>query len=164
LSAATASSFIVGSILFGADKMVAGMVAARLPDQTFEKYTALGVVRRGKLVGGVVYHNFVGHDVQVSIAFDSPGWALPGTLRGLFGYPFNQLGCARMSALIGRKNKKSRNLCEGLGFKLEGVHPKGRDGIETAMSYGLLKEHCRWIKDRNNEQEDASAAASPRPL
>ncbi len=149
MSAATASSpVIVGSILIGADEMVAAMVAARIPDQSFEKYTALGVVRRGVLVGGVVYHHYVGHDVQVSIAFDSPGWALPGTLRALFEYPFNQLGCSRMSALIGRKNKKSRKICEGLGFRLEGVHPKGRDGHEDAMSYGLLKEHCRWIKDK----------------
>ena len=136
------------------------MVAARIPDQSFENYTALGVVRRGVLLGGVVYHQYVGHDVQVSIAFDSPGWALPGTLRALFDYPFNALGCVRMSALIGRKNKKSRKICEGLGFKLEGVHPKGRDGREDAMSYGLLKENCRWIKDRKHEQENASSAAA----
>jgi RimJ/RimL family protein N-acetyltransferase len=140
--------------------MVAAMVAARIPDQSFEKYTALGVVRRGVLVGGVVYHHYVGHDVQVSIAFDSPGWALPGTLRALFDYPFNTLGCARMSALIGRKNKKSRKICEGLGFKLEGVHHKGRDGVEDAMSYGLLKENCRWIKERDNEQKDTRSAAA----
>ena len=158
--AAASSPVIVGSILLGADEMVAGMVAARIPNLTFDKYTALGVVRRGVLVGGVVYHHYIGHDIQVSIAFDSPGWALPGTLRALFDYPFNQLGCRRMTATIGRKNKKSRKICEGLGFKLEGVHPKGLDGQQDAMSYGLLKEDCRWIKDRNNGQEDTRRAAA----
>ncbi len=146
--AAPSSPVIVGSILIGADEMVAAMVAQRIPNVSFDRYTALGVVRRGKLLGGAVYHNFVGHDVQVSVAFDSPGWALPGTLRALFDYPFSQLGCRRMTAMVGRKNKQSRKLTEGMGFKLEGVHPKGLDGRQDVMSYGLLKEDCRWIKDR----------------
>ena len=140
---------IVGSILLGADDLVSELVASRIPymrNHSFGPCTALGVVRRGVLIGGAVYHNYVGHDVQVSIAFDSPGWALPGTLRALFDYPFNQLGCARMTALIGRSNKKSRKITEGLGFKLEGVHRKGLDGSEDAISYGMLKEHCPWIK------------------
>jgi hypothetical protein len=157
LNAANGSSFIVGSILFGADKMVAAMVAARIPNISFGEYTALGVVRRGKLVGGVVYHNYVEHDIQVSIAVDGASF-MPW--RGLFAYPFGQLGCSRITAMIGRKNKKSRKIAEALGFKLEGVHPKGLDGQQDAMSYGLLKEDCRWIKDRNNGQENASAAAA----
>jgi RimJ/RimL family protein N-acetyltransferase len=158
LSAAEASSpLIVGSILIGADEMVAAMVAARIPHVSFDRYTALGVVRRGVLIGGAVYHNYVGHDVQVSIAFDSPGWALPGTLRALFHYPFNQLGCRRMTAMIGRRNKKSRRMCEGLGFKLEGVHLKGLDGEQDVFSYGLLKEHCRWIKEREHGQNDTQS-------
>jgi RimJ/RimL family protein N-acetyltransferase len=140
--------------------MVAAMVAARIPNVSFDRYTALGVVRYGQLIGGAVYHNYIGHDVQVSIAFDSPGWALPGTLRALFHYPFNQLGCRRMTAMIGRRNKRSRKICEGLGFKLEGVHLKGLDGTQDVMSYGMLKEHCRWIKERENGKIDTRRTAA----
>jgi RimJ/RimL family protein N-acetyltransferase len=153
-AAAPSSPVIVGSILIGADEMVSAMVAARIPHVSFDRYTALGVVRRGALIGGAVYHNYVGHDIQVSIAFDSPGWALPGTLRALFDYPFNQLGCRRMTAMVGRRNKRSRKICEGLGFKLEGVHLKGLDGEQDVFSYGLLKEHCRWIKEREHGKID----------
>jgi RimJ/RimL family protein N-acetyltransferase len=161
LSAAEVSSpLIVGSILIGADEMVAAMVAARIPHVSFDRYTALGVVRRGRLIGGVVYHDYVGHDVQASYAFDSPGWALPGTLRALFDYPFNQLGCRRMTAIMGRKNKKARRMAEGLGFKLEGVHPKGMDGQQDVMSYGMLKEHCRWIKERENGKIERARTAA----
>lgn len=152
---------LVGSILIGADTMIAEMVAGRIPHmngRSFGVCTALGVVRNGVLLGGVVYHAYVVHDVQVSIAMERSGWALPGTLRALFDYPFNQLGVRRMTAIVGRKNKKSRRLVEGLGFKLEGVHPKGADGIEDAMSYGLLKENCKWIKDRNNGKTVAHAS------
>jgi RimJ/RimL family protein N-acetyltransferase len=155
--AAAPSPVIVGSILVGADEMVAAMVAARIPNISFGEYTALGVVRHGKLVGGVVYHNYVEHDIQVSIAVDGATF-MPW--RGLFAYPFEQLGCSRITAMIGRKNKKSRKMCELLGFRLEGVHPKGLDGTQDAMSYGLLKEHCRWIKDRSNGQENASRTAA----
>jgi hypothetical protein len=134
--------------------MVAAMVAARIPNVSFGEYTALGVVRRGKLVGGVVYHNYVKHDIQVSIAIDG---SLFMPWRALFSYPFNQLGCRRITAMIGRKNKKSRKICEALGFKLEGVHLKGLDGQQDVMSYGLLKEHCRWIKEREHGQIDTQS-------
>ena len=82
---------IVGSILIGADALVGEMVKSRIPHMRGEEwgpYTALGVVRRGKLVGGVVYHCYRGFDVQISAAFDQVGWALPGTLRALCAYPF----------------------------------------------------------------------------
>lgn len=152
---------VVGSILVGADQLIAEMVAGRLPHMTARSFgpcTALGVVRNGELVGGVVYHGYVVHDVQVSIAFDRPGWALPGTLRALFSYPFNQLGCRRMTAIVGRKNKRSRKLVLGLGFRLEGVHIKGLDGVQDAFSFGLLKENCKWIKDRSNGKIYAPSA------
>lgn len=139
--------------------MVARMVAARIQNVSFDRYTALGVIRNGNLIGGAVYHNFVGHDVQVSVAFDSPGWALPGTLRALFDYPFNQLGVARMTALVGRKNKRSRRLTEGMGFKLEGVHRRGLDGRQDAMSYGMLKENCRWIRNYGQANTPSANAA-----
>jgi hypothetical protein len=57
-AAAPSSPVIVGSILIGADEMVSAMVAARIPHVSFDRYTALGVVRRGALIGGAVYHNY----------------------------------------------------------------------------------------------------------
>lgn len=135
---------LVGNVLCGADEMVAAYVSERIPGCTgFGPATALGVVRNGVLVGGVVYHEFRGHDCRISGAFDSAGF-IPW--RFLFAYPFEQLGCVRLTSIIDKKNKRSRLLTEGLGFKQEGVHPKGIDGKATAISYGLLKEHCRWIK------------------
>lgn len=150
----------VGAILLGADEVVADLVAAKIPHmrgRSFGPCTAMGVIRNDILIGGVVYHNFVGHECQVSIAVDRVSF-MPW--RALFDYPFNQLGCARLTAIIGRGNKKSRKLCEVLGFKLEGVHPRGLDGVSGAMSYGMLKEHCRWIKERPNGQQRQAASAN----
>ena len=153
---------IAGSVLIGADEFIAEQVAARIPymhNRSFGPCTALGIVKwiNGErcVVGGVVYHNFVGHDCQVSIAVARVTF-MPW--RALFDYPFNQLGCVRLTALIGRKNKKSRALCERLGFKVEGVHLKGLDGREDAISYGMLRSQCRWLKENRNGQRSTPSS------
>jgi hypothetical protein len=154
LSAATISRpIIVGSILIGADALVGEMVKARIPHmrgQDWGPYTALGVVRRGKLVGGVVYHCHRGFDVQIGAAFDQVGWALPGTLRALCVYPFLEMKVQRVSVLTGRKNRKARKLLCDLGFKFVGVARRGLDGVEDAFIFEILKENCKWLKDRTN--------------
>jgi RimJ/RimL family protein N-acetyltransferase len=158
------SPCVVGSLLLGADEFVTEMVRSKIPqmrDKTFGECTAIGVIRREVLVGGVVYHRYRGFDVLMS-TYLTPGALLPGTLRALFAYPFNDLGCKRVSAIIGKKNKKSRKLCEGLGFVLEGVMKRGLDGFEDAFLFGMLKENCRWLKEREDgwRRRTGTAAAA----
>lgn len=141
---------LYGSVLFGADDLVASMVQTRIhemPQGGFGDYTALGVVRDDVLIGGVVYHAFRprDRDIQVSIAFDRADWALPSTLRTLFSYPFQQLGCIRITAIVSRQNKHCRRFTAGLGFKLEGVMRKAING-QDAFLFGMLKEECRFIR------------------
>jgi hypothetical protein len=44
------------------------------------------------------------------------------------------------------------------GFKLEGVHIKGLDGRQDAISYGMLRSQCRWLKENRNGQKLTNAA------
>jgi RimJ/RimL family protein N-acetyltransferase len=144
---------IVGSILIGADDLVIELVRSRIPEMQGRQFaypTALGVVRRGQLVGGVVYHEYRGHDVQMSAAFDTRAWATEGTLRALWTYPFITMGCARATMIVARKNKRARKFLEHMGMTLEGVLRKGLDGVQDAFVYGLLREDCRWIKEKTN--------------
>jgi len=139
---------LVGSVLFGADDIVTEMVRLRIPhmrESSFGPCTALGVVRRGELIGGAVFHNYRGHDIEMSAAFDRPDWCLPQTVRTLFSYPFVQLGCIRMTTITGRRNKRARSANERNGFKLEGVARRALDGREDAFIYSMLREECRWI-------------------
>jgi len=144
---------LVGSILIGADDLVGEMICSRIPHmrERPKPSTALGVVRNGVLLGGFIYYRYTEFDVHLGAAFDRPGWALRETLRALFGYPFIQLGCTRMTAITGRRNKKARKGLVDLGFTLEGVHKRGLDGHEDAITYGMLKENCKWLKDRPHE-------------
>lgn len=153
---------IIGSILLGADELVGEMVKSRIPHMRGESwgpYTALGVVRRGVLLGGVVYHEKRDIDIHVSMAFDRPGWALPYTMRALFDYPFNQLGCVRITAMTARKNRKARESLIRAGFKLEGVHRRAVDGVEDFISYGMLKEECRWLRGKDAKNTASTRAA-----
>ena len=102
------------------------MVKSRIPHmrgQSFGEYTALGVVRRGRLVGGVVYYGYRGFDIQIAHAFDAKGWALPGTLRALCAYPFHELGCERITAVTAKKNKTARAMLAKAGFQIRGRYP-----------------------------------------
>lgn len=147
------SPIIVGSILIGADALVGEMVKSRIPhmrDKEWGPHVALGVVRRGTLVGGVIYHGYRGFEIQVSGAFDGAGWALPGTLRALCAYPFLDLKVERVSAITGRKNKKARKLLRDIGFDFVGVAKRGLDGVEDAFIFELLKNNCKWLEAKTH--------------
>lgn len=140
---------LVGSLLYEADELIGTLVKSRLPNmqgRSFGPFVAVGVVRSGIILGGIVWHNFRGFSIEVSIAFDRADWIRPSTLRNIAGYPFNQLGVTRVTAIVGRKNEPMRKLCEKLGFKLEGIGRKAFDGKQDAVLYGILRHECKWLK------------------
>lgn len=115
---------------------------------------AIGVVSGNRLCAVAVYHHFrpAVPDIEMTMTADSPRWAAKGAVRFLLAYPFEQLGCVRVTALIGRKNKRSRRLVEGLGWKLEGTCRRAWDGRQDCMVYGMLKDECRWLEVSDGEE------------
>jgi RimJ/RimL family protein N-acetyltransferase len=154
---------LLGPILYGADDAVAGFVAARIPHagEGFGACTALGVVRDGRLTGGIVYHNWRGRDIEVSAAFERADWARPSVLRALFAYPFDQLGCARMTALTGRANGRARRFLEGVGFVREGVARQALADDHDMMIYGMLRRECRFLKGYDHGIQDPQDPRRP---
>lgn len=137
-------------LVYGFDQQVAAWVGQFMPTfgsgDGFGECTAIGIADNSALVAGAVFHNYRGHDIEISFAATNPRWATRGRVSAIMGYPFNQLGCARLTTVTGRKNKRARALDEKLGFKLEGVIRKGYDGQQDAMVYGMLKHECKWIR------------------
>lgn len=141
-------------LVFGQDRAVGKWIADRVPEignaSSFGHYTAIGVTNEdGEAVCGVAYHNYHPRykSINVTIASDDPRWARKGVIRALFAYPFLQLDCNRIQTFIPAKNERSRKLCEGLGFTLEGI---GREGFLTddLVAFGLLKRDCKWIRTK----------------
>jgi RimJ/RimL family protein N-acetyltransferase len=107
----------------------------------------LGIVQDEQLIGGFVFSNFTGHNIEVSAAVDRASWVTRGTLDQMFGYPFRQLGCTRITAITREDNKRTQRILTGTGFVQEGRARKGWDGKYDAIIYGILKEECRFLKD-----------------
>jgi RimJ/RimL family protein N-acetyltransferase len=141
---------VVDNVLFRKDAEVAAFVMANLPQAHMRAFdnplSALGVIRNGQLVGGIVFHTYYpGINIEISIYMNSAKWATPRTLARLYSYPFLQLNVPRITAVTSRKNKRTRRFLEGVGWKLEGTIRKAFDGKYDAMIYGQLREECKWL-------------------
>lgn len=135
-------------LVFG--QQVVDWAAQRIRNAVFPDGTqGIGLEEEGRIVCGVTYFLMSPRDMQVSMAAETPRWCTRGNLRAFFHYPFEQQNCVRVTAITAKANKRTRKMLEGLGFTLEGVHPKAMpDGVQTALSYGMLKENCRWLAPR----------------
>lgn len=121
-----------------------------MPSLATKEYEAIGVVKNGKLIGGVVYTGYSElpdgtHDIMMSAAGEV-GWLTKASLREFFRYPLVQLNCSRITTIAAKSNLAARNLNERLGFvhegTLRGAFGHGRVGI----LYGMLREDCKFIR------------------
>ncbi len=110
-------------------------------------FTAMAVLKAGTPVGALLYTNWRGNTIEMAWAGE-PGWLTPSAVRGMWSYPFVQLGCSAVLGAIQRHNRKSRELAERMGCKVVGViedcYGDGQDGILYSMS----RRNCRWLQSR----------------
>lgn len=108
---------------------------------------AIGVVRGSDIVAAAVFYNYRAPDIEIAFVTTNKRWATPQVVRGIFRYPFIQLGCKRITALTEVTNQPTRAFLCRLGFREEGYHVDAfltGDGI----SYGLLrKDASRWLAE-----------------
>lgn len=132
------------NLVFG--EPVAQWVRDRMPAYYIPDCTAIGLAENTELKCGVVYYNQRGHDVEMTIYAETARWANRGNIRAFLHYPFIQLGCERVTAIVDEENVTCQRFLVGIGFIHEGTHPKAMPNKNTAYSYGMLKEDCRWLK------------------
>ncbi len=116
---------------------------------------AIGWLRDGELVAGVVYAEFNGPNVVCHIASDgSRRWLTREYLRTIFDYPFNQMGCERITVCVGQKNADSNRFVKHLGFelecRLEGAHPTG-----DLLVYRMFRSRCRFLQVTHEQKRAA---------
>lgn len=108
---------------------------------------AIGLEEDGVLIAGVLYDLYTKASINMHVAADEKNyWISKSFLRASFGYPFHQLKCHRVTALVRADNARSRRLTEHLGWKQEGLIRMGNaDGTDVVL-YGMLKNECRWLE------------------
>lgn len=113
--------------------------------EEFDLYSrALGLAKDGKIVGGVVYHNYRGTGIEGSI-FTSERWANRHTLFHIFAYPFITLECKRFTAITRSRNQSAQTFLNKLGFTQEGVVRSAFED-DDGILYGMLKDECKWLR------------------
>lgn len=134
-------------LAIGFDAQVVDWVERGLGIDGLGPAAAIGVVLRGELIAGVVYNNYRPPNIEMTVYSTNPRWATKGHLRGLFQYPFRQLGCKRISAHTEAMNQPVRAFLCRLGFHEEGFHPDFYPSGD-AVSFGLLLSQAgRWLAE-----------------
>ena len=113
----------------------------------FGKCVTMGFVEGDKMVAGVVFSEYRpdSKDIRISIATDTPKWATKRVIREILSYPFKQLECGRLTAVVAKRNKKCRKMLKRLGFVEEGNVRKGFVK-DDAIIYGMLREEAeKWL-------------------
>lgn len=146
-------------LLFHCDDALARWAGDRLGMEIGRPNTSIGVVHKGQIVAAAVFNNFRPPNIEITFVTSSPRWASPGAVRAIFRYPFNQLGCKRLTAIIEATNQPARAFLCRLGFKLEGIHPDVF-ASGAAETYGLLRQDAqRWVA----EEQPLEQIHSPSP-
>lgn len=137
------------------DRRVARWVLDRTPMPQCKGFEAMpdypmrgiGYEVGGKMVAGLIFFNHVTWNkaVEVGVALETDGPVLRPILRHAMVYPFIQLQCQRVTAMIPKRAHLSRKLVETVGFKEEGNIRHGF-GTDHCMVYGLLKQEAerKW--------------------
>lgn len=134
-------------ILEGADEYVAQWMQKKIPDLNLQKYVALGVMNNENLIAGIAYHNFIRDygNIEISMVADSPRWATRSIIKTLLSYPFEQLGCRRVTTCTPSKNFRAIKFNLGIGFKHEGTIREGCGNDDMVVCGMLKKEAKKWL-------------------
>jgi len=61
------------------------------------EHKSLAALEEGEIIGAVVYDAFTPYDCCIHVRLDKSGCKVPGVLKQVFGYPFEQLGLTRIT-------------------------------------------------------------------
>lgn len=138
--------------LYGHSEAVAAFVAALAPGcaRGFGECQAVGFLdRQGRLVAGVVYHNYQPEAgvIEISAASTCRTWLNKARLREIFDYPF-RIGCRMVVTRTGEQNHRVRRIWRSLKAD-EYVIPALRSPTEAEVIYTLTAEQWRNGKFRD---------------
>lgn len=115
----------------------------------YHNFTALGLLNGMDFDAGVIYESFTereGGYQDCSMHVAITGRLSKDFLKAAFDYPFNQLGCVRVTGKVPANNHKAIKFDEHLGFTLEATIQRALPDCDLLI-YRMFREDCRWIDD-----------------
>lgn len=127
---------------------VHGFVTRFFPLCRSEGMQGIGLERDGNLVAGVVFEKYTGPggNIFAHVAAE-PGarWLTREYLHYCFHYPFNELGCARVSGWLDADNLAAIRFDLHLGFVVEAFIRQGGTNGRDAYLMRMTRETCRYV-------------------
>ena len=130
---------------------IARWVDARIPGDhhrmPHDGAVAIGFIENGKPIAGAIFEHYARWNIFAAIAIEK-GHGLPRrACRALCEYPFVQLECLRITALVASRNIRSIDFLVRFGFVYEGTMLNATP-TDSHLVFGLLKKDCKWITEQ----------------
>lgn len=129
-----------------ANQAIASFVAGGIPgcERGWENFTTLGLVEIDRLVAGVVFHNYNPEAgvIELSAAATSRRWLTRPMLKGMFGYPFDDIGCQMVVIRVSERNTVMTGIAERFGFTAYRI-PRLRGRDEAEILFTLTDDEWR---------------------
>jgi RimJ/RimL family protein N-acetyltransferase len=140
---------IMTRLVFDRSDEVMKFVAGMTGEDRYDNCTTIGLERDGHIVAGVLYQGHNGPNVLMHFSRQGSRHLLTRAfVCAAFMYPFQVLGCNRVTGLVRLDNLDAQRLDEHLGFVREGIMRQGaRDGTDFIL-YGMLRRECRFLHGR----------------
>lgn len=97
-----------------------------------------------KLLGGVILRDWNGASILMHVAGFTPHWLSRDFLWVCFHYPFVQLGCKKVLALVSSGNPRAIDFDKKIGF-IEECRIKEADLNGDLVLLSMRREDCRWL-------------------
>jgi hypothetical protein len=126
--------------------MVAQWVSEDTAAGLTDNAQAIGLLKDGELVAAAAYDCFSGTNIFAHLRVC--GRATREFWAAIFHYPFEDLGCSRITGYVQESNRKAVTLNEHLGFTVEGrLKGAAHDGGDMLVMV-MWKEDCRMLNWR----------------
>lgn len=112
----------------------------------FGHCTTIAALKNNQVNAVCVYSSYNGVNCEISVAALSKWWLRKDIVNLWMDYPFNQLGCKRMTLLIKQDNQHVIELAKKLGFKQEGMLRQMYHDDSDCIVFGLLKSERMYGK------------------
>lgn len=149
--------------LYGEDEAVKNWIIERVDClHKLDPCVTIGVVSNDKLIAGIAYHDYHMHFrlIQMSMAAITPMWAKKDIIKRLLQYPFEQLDCFKVMAVVEPENSKALKTLNSIGFRQEVImrHMFGEGKHAVVME--MLKPDYNRIFGANNGKEKFSRSTT----
>ena len=122
-----------------------------------ERSQAIGLIRDGVIVAGIIYENFNGKSLMAHIVIE--GKINKTYLHAIYDYAFNVCGVDKAIVPVQSSNLKSMRLVENMGFSEEA---RIKDSCPTGdiLLYTMKKTDCRFLETRYGQKHTETARAA----